>query len=376
MKASPAENTSHGILILINVRWWNATAFYAVNLARILHNNGHKVFVGCRRSYPAFEMARTHGLNTVHLNFYGFNIVALASSFFRMLWLIRKENLQLINSHRSEDHTFALLAKLLTRAKFVLTRSTKRKITRNPLSTMRYRLCDAMIVTCRSILEKNHSVLLPIIDKINVIHGSTDEENFGLSPAPNDVRHRFGIPGDKVIVGIVGRLSRTKDQHTFIQAAARVLDARKDVFFVIAGKDANVTGVELTRQLRQLSIEKHFSMISHIDNIDALMRLIDIGVISSVRSETISRVLLEFMYLKKPVIGSRVNSIGEIIQPGITGELFSPGDDAALADRILHLAANPDQRTLMGAHAFDLYQRAYSEKVFLESSLTAFDTIL
>jgi len=85
--------SKYNVLILVNVRWWNATAFYAINIARILKENKHKVIVGCNKNYPAYSMAKKYGLDVIDLNFYGYNIF--------------------------EDHTFAFLAKLFTKVKFI-----------------------------------------------------------------------------------------------------------------------------------------------------------------------------------------------------------------------------------------------------------------
>ena len=49
-----------------------------------------------------------------------------------------------------------------------------------------------------------------------------------------------------------------------------------------------------------------------------------------------------------PVIGARSGGIPETIQPGISGSLFAPGDDAALAERITAFARD---RTLVATQS-------------------------
>ena len=75
---------TYTILILINVRWWNATAFYAVNIGRILQKKGHRVFIGCNEAYPAYRIAKSYGLAIIPLNFYGYNLIQLFKSFIRI----------------------------------------------------------------------------------------------------------------------------------------------------------------------------------------------------------------------------------------------------------------------------------------------------
>jgi glycosyltransferase involved in cell wall biosynthesis len=48
------------------------------------------------------------------------------------------------------------------------------------------------------------------------------------------------------------------------------------------------------------------------------------------------------------VIASRVGGVPEIVQDGVTGFLVPPGDDAALAERILWLVEHPPEAAAMG----------------------------
>jgi glycosyltransferase involved in cell wall biosynthesis len=103
------------------------------------------------------------------------------------------------------------------------------------------------------------------------------------------------------------------------------------------------------------------------------MNCFDIGVIASVGSETISRVLLEYMYLKKPVIGTRVNAIGEIIQEGVNGALVNYSDPGAMADEIKKMLADESLMETYGTQSFHLYRRRYAEARFYEATIEVFD---
>ncbi len=363
------------ILILINVRWWNATAFYAVNIARILQKKGHRVFIGCNKDYPAYKIARSYGLEVVPINFYGFNIFHLFSSFVRMLRLIKKEKIQIINSHRSEDHTFALLAKLITRVKIVITRGDQRLITRNFLSSLRYRFCDGIILTCQSIFLQNKRIFFPIRHKVRIIYGSVDEDHFKTRGKAKYTAKKYNIDTKKIIVGTVGRLSQVKDQETFAKAAEIILESFPEVIFVVAGKQVNLQFLEFSRLLEKLNIRHRFILVPLIDDISELMDLFDIGVITSVFSETISRVLLEYMVLYKPVVGTTVNAIGEIIKPGINGELFRPKDFKALANHLKALIQNPALRKEYGENSYKLYKTYYSEEIFYSKTIKTFESL-
>ena len=192
------------ILILINVRWWNATAFYAINTARVLHNNGYNVFVGSKTGSPPHKKAVEYKLKTVNLNFERYNLFKLIKNFVRLIKFIKTNNISIINAHRSEDHTFSALAKVFVPVKFVLTRGDRRKIKTNMFSKMIYNSADKIILTCKSIYNQNRKFLEPFKDKIEIIYGSADEEHFKLTKSKKQTAKKYKINlKNKIVVFIL-----------------------------------------------------------------------------------------------------------------------------------------------------------------------------
>ena len=372
----PKQSPKYNVLILINVRWWNATAFYAVNIGRILRKKGHRVYIGCRGDYPAFHIARAYGLEAVPFDFSSLRVASLVKNFLSLKRFVRERHIHVINAHRSEDHTFAILTKLLTGVKVVLTRGDQRKISDNPLSSIKYRMADAAIVTCQCLLKQSEHIFDSILAKTAVIYGSVDEDHFKLSRSASQTRQKYGFDPDKKIIGLVGRLSPVKDPGTFIQAAARMVGLRKDVYFVLTGKEVEITINDLMHDIQCRNIQDHIRVLPEVDDIADLMSIFDVGVVTSTSSETISRVLLEYMLLGKPVVGTNVNAIGEIIQPGINGDLIMPGDAVSLSDKVNRLVSDDGLRRQYGENSLQIYHREYSETAFYQKTIRVFDRIM
>jgi glycosyltransferase involved in cell wall biosynthesis len=56
--------------------------------------------------------------------------------------------------------------------------------------------------------------------------------------------------------------------------------------------------------------------------------------------------------MKKPVIGARGGAVPEIIVDGDTGLMFTPGDDAELAQEVAGLLEAPDWAKKMGENGY------------------------
>ncbi len=131
---------------------------------------------------------------------------------------------------------------------------------------------------------------------------------------------------DRANVLYVGRLSPEKGIATLAEAARLLPDVR----FVVAGTGPSKTELSGLRNvvlLGQLSPEAVLEQ----------MRSARCLVMPSLWPEGMPMALLEAFSSGLPVIASDIGSLGEIVEPGLTGLLFQPGDAAGCAARITEL---------------------------------------
>lgn len=78
------------------------------------------------------------------------------------------------------------------------------------------------------------------------------------------------------------------------------------------------------------------------------------------------RVLIEAMACAKPVIGSNVGGIPEVIDDGTNGLLFEPGDDADLAGKMERLLSDEVLRAKMGEAGAQTVREKFSSVKYAE----------
>ena len=86
-------------------------------------------------------------------------------------------------------------------------------------------------------------------------------------------------------------------------------------------------------------------------------------VMPSLCFEGFPNVVTHAMVLEKPVIASRLGGMGEIVEDGITGLLFKPGDVEDLVHKITSLYSNADLCREMGRAGRIKAQTQYSPAV-------------
>lgn len=86
-------------------------------------------------------------------------------------------------------------------------------------------------------------------------------------------------------------------------------------------------------------------------DVEAILGVLDVAVLSSHTIECFPYAILEAMAMGVPAVCTAVGGLGEMIDDGVTGRLVPPRDPAALADGILDVIADPGRRAQMGRAA-------------------------
>jgi glycosyltransferase involved in cell wall biosynthesis len=340
------------ILQLVNVRWYNACAHYAVALSSGLQKRGHKVILAGDKNSPPLQVAEKVGLEIfqdLYLSYqnpgrYFYNLKRLND-------LIEERNINLINVHQGEGHLYASMLKKLLKKKYILirTRGDQRTPKNNLVNRWLNEKWTDGVITTAEVLYKSYSKNFKLEENrlINIPLG-IDPGYFFPVEKDTDLKNNLGISSNELVVGILGRLSPVKGHRYFIQAAGEVLKSYQKVKFLITGEDAQVKSYRLKEMVQEMGISNKFIFIGRAEDPKKVISLMDIGVIASTGSETVCRVALEYMASGKPVVGTNINGIPEVIKNGINGIIVRPKDSASLADAILELLKDKTKRESYG----------------------------
>ena len=365
------------VLQLINVRWYNACAHYAVSLSSALRRRGHRVIVAGDASGPPLLKAKELGLSVYEdLSLSYTSPWMIAYNVKRMRDLVEREGIDVINAHRGEGHLVAALTKKSLKRAVPLVRT--RGDVRAPKGNFFNRylngaLTDKVITTCEVLRESYIEDLQMPEEKVMTVPVGIDSGFFSPRESDTTWKERLSIPEGNTVVGIVGRLSPVKGHRYFIQAADHVLKHLPGVTFIICGEDAQIKTQQLKDAVRERNIEKNFRFLGRVKDIREIISVFDLAVVPSVGSETICRVALEYMSMGKPVVGTKVNAIPEVVRHQLNGLLVEPKNPQELASAILELLRDEGMRkkfgecsrsTVMEEFTLDEFARK-TEKIYL-----------
>ena len=172
----------------------------------------------------------------------------------------------------------------------------------------------------------------------------------------------FPVSPEDVVVGIAARLNPVKDISTLIRGFAKAHAAFPRLKLAIAGDGEEMDS--LKRLAKELGVEKDVCFAGWLSDVDSFYHALDINTLTSL-SETFPYSLTEGARAQRPTVASRVGGVPYLIEHGVTGLLFDPGDSDALAHCLQMLCESADLRERLGQQ---LYQRAKTD-FSLESTI-------
>jgi glycosyltransferase involved in cell wall biosynthesis len=189
------------------------------------------------------------------------------------------------------------------------------------------------------------------------------ERLYARSVHPTTGKARLQLPASCLVVGTVGKMVPIKGHSVLISAAAEVIRVYSEAHFVIVGEGP--LEAELQDQVKRLSLEDHLHFIrAWGEEAWDWIAGFDLFVLPSL-NEGMGRVLIEAMALSKAVVASRVGGILEVVVGRKTGILVPPKEAKPLADAILFLLKDNDQRQRMGEEGKKRADSRFSAKTMV-----------
>jgi glycosyltransferase involved in cell wall biosynthesis len=182
-------------------------------------------------------------------------------------------------------------------------------------------------------------------DRVKVVHVGVDASLFKQTPGPTP------LADGEIKLLTVARLHPYKGLEDLIRAMAIVVKNQPGVVLYIMGRGPS--GPDLKQLVNDLKLEKTVRFVeTPVPNtqMPPVYSSCDIYVQPSV-VEPYGIAVLEAMGCGRPAICSRVGGMTDTIDDGITGFLVPPADAAALAEKIILLAADSRRRNDMGQAA-------------------------
>lgn len=175
---------------------------------------------------------------------------------------------------------------------------------------------------------------------------------------------------------VVASLVENKGHRFLFEAIARINRnlENKPIKLIVVGDGP--LKMELIQLIQYLEIVENVEFIGIIEDVQPIIARSDILVLPSIKREGMPIVVLEAMCHAKPVIGTRIGGIPELIEDGVNGFLIEPKDSTDLSERILMLVNHKLIREQMGMAGRQIFLNKYTSEKMIQNIDRLYDSLL
>jgi glycosyltransferase involved in cell wall biosynthesis len=345
---------------------------YLLSLAKALKQHGHMVFVASSGGNRVTRFTE-QGIIFIHIPIRTkseINLFKILPSCRILERHVREKRIDIIHANTRVTQVLAAMVSRKSHIPFV---STCHGFFKPRFFRKRFPFLGSKVIAISDSVKRHLQDDFAVAEgNIRLVYNGVDTEALKLvNPRSRQtVRQGFGL-GSGPVVGIVARLSDVKGHVFLVQAFKSVVSRVPDAQLLIVGEGKMEQ--TLLRMVKELDIEKHVFFMREVSVIREAYYAIDIFVMPSLH-EGLGLGLMEAMAWGKPVVGSAVGGIVNLISDGKNGLLVKPADSGGLADAILKLMNASDLAATLGNNArifisdnFSLAKMAAgTEKVYAE----------
>ena len=215
-------------------------------------------------------------------------------------------------------------------------------------------LCRADHIIAVSAAVREHVLSKGVpAERVTVLPNGVDTARFHPGVDGQSVRERYELVG-RPVIGFIGSLKPWHGLDFLLDAFNDILARRPDAALLLVGEGPTLADLQARVARDQLQGRVILTgRIPHAD-IPAYLAAMDVTAAPYTTQNGFyfsPLKVVESLAAGRPVVAPRLGQLTDLLQDGVTGLLYPPGDRAAFVERVLELLNDAPQLQVMGRAA-------------------------
>ena len=336
------------ILHLESSPGWGGQEIRTLKESLGMQKKGYRVFVAVEKNGGLYKEAVNAKIKAYEVRF---KKIFWIFSFFKLIWIIKKNKIDLINTHSSLDSWLGGIIARLLGIVIIRTRHLSTKIKKGLNSRFLYGyLADYVVTTSKTAAEI-------VISQCNKDDKSCKSIPTGLDldmikytqDEVNEFKNLYKLKAKDFLVGCACFMRAWKGIEDFLKAA-KILENKKDIKFILIGGGHIETYIKMAEEMDL----KNVIFTNHLKNPFPAIAALDLFVLLSTDHEGVSQASLQAAYLKKPMICTPTGGLKEVCidnETGIQVPIFSADK---VANGIIKIYEDENLKNRFSENAYSL----------------------
>lgn len=194
-----------------------------------------------------------------------------------------------------------------------------------------------------------------------------------------EIRSKYRIHENDVVISIFGRVTKWKGQLEFLQAVQKIAGKLSNIRVMIVGDESDASIPDYLNAIHSIAKSPLLSgrviFTGYQNEPVSYYWASDMVVHNSQEPEPFGRVVTEAMACQRAVIAMNEGGPAEIITHGLDGLLIPPRDVNVLSEAILELASSGELREKLGKNARKSVEQKYSHYAIANKVMGVYSTL-
>jgi glycosyltransferase involved in cell wall biosynthesis len=336
-----------------------------------MRKNGQEIVMAIAKGGGLVAKARAKGFIVYEVEF---KKHCALITLWRLLRIIAKHKIQLVNTHSSMDAWLGGIAGKIARKKVVRTRHLSTTIRKGLNSKLLYNILSDRIVTTSSaiipmIVEQSK---IPL-SRCGCIATGVSPEEIKVDPQKvKKFREGLGLGDNDCLVGTACFVRSWKGIPDLMKTADLLRNVKNLKWIIVGGGYVeDYKGIA-----DQLNLHGILYFTGHLDVPFDAIAAMDIFLLLSTAHEGISQASLQAAYLGKPLITTPIGGLPEVCIEGQTGYLVPPASPKEVAKAVKKLLDDPQLRKTLGENGRKLVESKFLMQHTLQKMTETYEDVL
>lgn len=338
---------------------WGGQEMRILKESQAMIKLGHNVIIGVEKNGGLINQAKKAGFLTYEIKFKkAFWII----SFFKLLYIMKKNKIDILNTHSSSDAWLGAIVAKLLKIPIIRTRHLSTAIKKGLNSRVLYGyLADFVVTTCKDAANKIILQANKDPKKCKSIPTGVNFEKIMVSNQETiKFKKDFKIKNSDFLVGTACFMRSWKGIEDFLNAA-KILEKEKNIKFLIIGGGHKASYIKMAKDLKL----KNVIFTDHLENPYPAINALDIFTLLSTAHEGVSQASLQALFLQKPIIATSTGGLKEVCINKTTGIQVPVFSSKKVANAIIALKNDDKLRQKFAKNAKELSSK-FSEDRMIE----------
>lgn len=332
------------ICLLLSTFAYDGIKRSVVHYANEMHVQGHEVWVGVLHDWPGKVSLRSE-LKIPEKQIVSWDGFGQGKRELAIYSFFRKQRFDVVHANTIKMNHLGRWLAIAARIPCIVASEDNLCLNRSWKTRTEDRILaswsDAVVMISKAVAESFLEIEKLPQEKVHVVYYGLPIETFqSMIKRPEILeakRNELNLSHGPIIC-CAARLHFSKSLETYLHAARQVVDRKPDTQFILAGDGNERSKLESLRD--ELKLQKNFHFVGAREDIYDIFQISDIITLCSLW-EGLGFSLMEGMALGKPLVGTDVTGINEIIVHDKNGLLVPSKHPDLLANAYLKILDNP-----------------------------------